>query len=64
MLAILSFRNGLRLVLVIYLDEAVTFSAFRAGYGDIELSSSHQLHGFLADVLQVIEEGLEGWSIV
>ena len=49
---------------VIYLDEAVTFSAFRAGYGDIELSSSHQLHGFLADVLQVIEEGLEGWSIV
>ena len=49
---------------VIYLDEAVTLSAFRAGNLDIELSSSHQLHGFLADVLQVIEEGLEGWSIV
>lgn len=49
---------------VIYLDEAVTLSAFRAGHLDVELSSSHQLHGFLADVLQVIEEGLEGWSII
>lgn len=49
---------------VIYLDEAVTFSAFRACNADVELSSSHLLHGFLADVLQVIEEILEGWSIV
>jgi hypothetical protein len=49
---------------VIYLDEAVTLSAFRASNLDIELSSRHQLYGFLADVLQVVEEILEGWSII
>ena len=49
---------------VIHLDEAACLSAFRACNLDIELSSRHQLYGFLADVLQVIEEGLEGWSII
>ena len=49
---------------VIHLDEAACLSAFRACNLDIELSSSHLLDGFLADVLQVIEEILGGWSIV
>ena len=49
---------------VIYLDVAVTLSAFRAGNADVELSSRHQLYGFLADVLQLVQEGFEGWSII
>ena len=49
---------------VIHLDEAACLSAFRACNLDVELSSRHQLYGFLADVLQVIEEILEGWSII